>query len=82
MDDALFSAELFTCDLLPGNLEQQIKAEKTPVDKAKCFLDHRIKTDISIDDSTSFDKLLNVMEDSSYDNLKVLAEEIKTAIAG
>ena len=80
MNDSLFLAELFACDLLPGNLEQQIEAKETPVDKATCFLNHRIKTDISIDDSTSFNKLLNIMEDSDYDNLKVLAEEIKTAL--
>ena len=80
MNDPLFVAKLFACGLLPGNLEQDIKAEKTPVDKATLFLGHRIKTDISVDDSTNFNKLLNVMEDSDYDNLKMLAEEIKTAL--
>ena len=80
MDDSLFSAELFACGLLPGDLKQQIKAEKTPVDKATCFLDYKISSDVCVGDSTSFNKLLNVMEDSENDSLKALAEEIKTAL--
>ena len=80
MDDSLFLAKLFGCGLLPGNCKQQIKAEKTPVDKATCFLDHRISSDVSVGDSTSFNKLLSVMENSGFENLKALAGEIKTAL--
>ena len=80
MDDPLFTAELFVCDLLPGNLQQKIEAEKTPVDKAKCFLDRKISSDVSVGYSTSFNKLLDVMEDSGNDSLKELAEEIKTVL--
>ena len=80
MDDALFLAKLFACGLLPGDLKQSIKAEKTQAKKATCFLDHRISSDVSIGNSTTFNKLLNVMEDSGNDSLKVLAEEIKTAL--
>ena len=80
MDDSLFTAELFACGLLPGDLKQQINAKNTPVDKATCFLDHEIKSDVSVGNSTSFNKLLDVMEDSGNDSLKELAEEIKTAL--
>ena len=80
MDDSLFTAELFAHGLLPGDLKQQIKAEKTPVDKATCFLDHKISSDVSDGNSTNFNKLLDVMEDSENDSLKELAEKIKTAL--
>ena len=79
MDDSLFLAKLFGYGLLPGDLKQKIKAEKTSVDKATCFLDHRISSDVSVGNSTTFNELLNVMEDSG-NSLKVLAEEIKTAL--
>ena len=80
MDDPLFSAELFACGLLPGDLKQKIKAEKTQANKATCFLDDRISSDVSVGNSTSFNKLLDVMQDSEYDSLKALAEDIKTAL--
>ena len=80
MDDSLFSAQLVTCGLLPGDLKQKIKAKETPADKATCFLDHRISSDVSIGNLTTFNELLNVMEDSDNDSLKVLAEDIKTAL--
>ena len=80
MDDSLFTAELFACGLLPGDLKQQINTKNTPVDKATYFLDHKISPDVSVGNSTSFDKLLDVMEDSGNDSLKELAEEIKTAL--
>ena len=80
MNDPLFTAELFASDLLPGYLKQKIEAEKTPVDKAKCFLDHKISSNVSVGYSTSFNKLLDVMEDSGNDSLKELAKEIKTVL--
>ena len=80
IDDSLFTAELFAHGLLPGDLKQKIKAEKTPVDKATCFLDHKISSDVTAGNSTSFNKLLDVMEDSGNDSLKELAEEIKTVL--
>ena len=35
MDDVVFTAELFSNDLLPGDLKSQIKSEKTSADKAR-----------------------------------------------
>ena len=80
MNDSLFLAKLFAHGLLPGDLKQQINAKNTPVDKATCFLDHKISSDVSVGNSTSFNKLLDVMEDSGNDSLKELAEEIKIAL--
>ena len=80
MDDSLFTAELFTCGLLSDNLKQKIKAKETRVDKATCFLDDKISPDVSVGYSTSFNKLLDVMEDSGNDSLKKLAKEIKTVL--
>ena len=82
VDDTMFLAKLFSCDLLPGNLMNEIKAERTPADKAMCFLNGKINRDISNGDVRSFNKLLDVMEESRNDSLKVLAMKIKTAVKG
>ena len=76
MSDAGFVAELFSSDLLPGNLKDQIKAKETRADKAMCFLDSKIDPDISVGDFRSFEKLLDIMEESDYDSVKSLAEKI------
>ena len=78
MDDAVFTAELFSNNLLPGNLKSQIKSEKTSADKAALFLDSVIKPSVTSDGGNSFDKLLHVMEASEYQHVKELAEEIRT----
>ena len=80
MDDSLFVANLYSCGLLPGDLKNQIKAEKTSIDKATCFLDHTIIPDVSVGNSANFNKLLDVMEKSGNDNLKVLVNEIETTL--
>ena len=82
LDDSLFVAELFACGLLPGDLKQQIKAERTPMDKATCFLDHTISHDVSVGNSTSLHKLLDVMEQSDNDSLKDLTKQIKIGLVG
>ena len=78
MDDAVFTAELFSNNLLPGNLKSQIKSEKTSADKAALFLDSVIEPSMTSDGGSSFDKLLHVMEDSEYQYVKELVEEIRT----
>jgi len=82
INDGGFVAELYSSGLLPGSLKNQIKAEKTPEDKAMCFLDGKINPDISIGDFTSFDKLLNVMEECENDSVNILAANIKTTLKG
>ena len=79
MDDAVFTAELFSNDLLPGNLKSQLKSEKTSADKAALFLDSVIEPSVTSDGS-SFDKLLHVMEDSEYQHLKELVVQIRASL--
>lgn len=71
MDDAEFRASLKTAGLLPGNLKHVIASKPTRADKAECFLDDGINNDIE-----SFSKLLTVMGNSEYNQLKVLVSEI------
>ena len=81
MDDKLFTAELFSNDLLPGKLKSQLKSEKTSVHMADLFLDRVIEPSVTSDGGSSFDKLLHVMEDSEYQHVKELAEEIRTSLS-
>ena len=78
MDDAVFIAELFSNDLLPGDLKNQLKLlHRTSADKAALFLDSVIECGGIGDGGSSFDKLLNVMEDSEYQYVKELAKQIR-----
>jgi len=79
MDDVTFIAKLVSCDLLPGNLSDQVKSVVTQSDKAALFLDNVIKPTLAIDDD-SFNVLLNVMEDSTYRHVKKLAQQISSKL--
>ena len=82
MDDAVFTAELFSNDLLPGDLKNQLKlVHRTSADKAVFFLDSVIEPSVTSDGGSSFDKLLHVMEDSEYQHVKELAEQIRTSLS-
>ena len=81
MDDALFIAELFSNDLLPGDVKNQLKLlHRTSADKALLFLDSVIEPSVTSDDGSSFDKLLNVMESCNYPCVKELANQIRASI--
>ena len=81
MNDAIFIAELYSHDLLPGDLKHQLNlSDKTPAVKATIFLDSMIYPSVIRDIGSSFDKLLNVMEDSEYQGVKELAQQIRTSI--
>ena len=81
MDDAVFIAKLFSNDLLPGDLKNQLKLlHRTSADKAALFLDSVIEPSVTSDGGSSFDKLLNVMEDSEYPHVKELAKQIRTSL--
>ena len=75
MDDFLFISKLSECQLL---LRHTNEALRTQVAKASYFLDHVIKPALDIDDTSSFDNLLSVMEHSDYTNVKILASIIKS----
>ena len=81
MDDAVFIAKLFSNDLLPGDLKNQLKLlHRTSADKATFFLDSVIEPSVTSDGGNSFDKLLNVMEDSEYQHVRELAKQIRTSL--
>ena len=66
MDDTLFIDKLFSNDL-PSNLKIKIIAtHRTSADKAGHFLNSVIEPSVTSDGGSSFDKLLNVMEDCEY----------------
>ena len=80
LQNAIFLAELFSAHILSIDLKKKIKAEKTPEDKAACFLDDKIYHDISKGDFRSFDALLNIMKKKEFRILNSLAEKIKVAL--
>ena len=58
----MFTAELFTKELLPGNLRQSVSsAKETQAKKATYFLDHAISPTAMGDGGKSFKVLLRVM---------------------
>ena len=81
MDDAVFIADLFSNDLLPGDLKNQLKlVHRTSAQKAAYFLDSVIEPSVTSDGGSSFDKLLHVMEDSEYQHLKELVVQIRASL--
>ena len=80
MNDVTFTAHLFSHDLLPGNLNDQVKSLATASDKAAHFLDCVIKPAVTIGVDRSFNELLNVMEGSEYSNVKELAQQIRSKL--
>ena len=73
MSDAKFRAKLYSADLLPDNLWDEIRSQATAAHKAEQFLDYAVKND-----TDSFNKLLVIMKDYNDDHLKKLAEMICT----
>ena len=80
MNDDNFIAELYSHDLLPDGPKEHIESRTTGGQKATYFLDHVIKPSVTSDGGSGFDKLLNVMEESEYQGMKELAEQIRTSI--
>ena len=80
MNDVTFTAQLFSSKLLPGNVKDQVKSQATQVDKATYFLDHVIKPSLTSGVGSSFNKLLKVMEDSEYDDVKELSKQIRSRL--
>ena len=80
MDDASFIAKLFSCELLLGSMNYELKRLPTRAEKAWYFLDHVIKPAFDIDDNSKFDNLLSVMECCGYAYVEKLSSEIKSEI--
>ena len=80
MDNTRFIAKLSANGLLHGNTSDQLKALRAPTTKASYFLGHVIKPALDMDDTSSFDNLLSVMEHCGYDRVEKLACEIISEI--
>ena len=80
MDDALFIAELYSRDLLPDDVIEHVQSLPTKANKAMYFLNHVIKPSVTTSVGSSFDQLLNIMEDSEYQGVKELAKLIRTSL--
>ena len=77
MDDVTFLSKLFSANLLPGNVKDQVKSMSTSADKATHLLDHVIQPSVTTGVGSSFDDLIKVMKDSEYDGVKELAKLIR-----
>ena len=80
MNDAIFTAELYSCGLFPDDVKEHVESLATSAKKASYFLDHVIKPSVTSGVGSSFDELVNVMEDSDYHNVKELARSIKSCL--
>ena len=81
MNDAIFIADLYSCDLLPGDLRDQLNLpHRTSADKATLFLNNVIEPSVTSGVGSSFDKLLIVMEDCDHESVKELAKLIRTSL--
>ena len=77
MNDDIFTAELYTNKLLPGDLKEHLESLPTSARKASKFLDIVIKPSIENNDVTRLSTLLIVMTDSDDSTVKRLAKEIQ-----
>ena len=76
MGDVTFLSKLFSANLLPGNVKDQVKSMST-ADKETHLLDHVIQPLVTTGVGSSFDDLIKVMDDSEYDGVKELAKLIR-----
>ena len=71
MNDAIFVAKLYSCDLLPRDLRDQLNLlHKTSAYKTTLFINNVIEPSVSSGVGSSFDKLLNVMEDCDHKSVQ------------
>ena len=80
MEDTLFIAKLSEHKLLPGTTKDHIETLPIKAKKASYFLDHVIKPALDIDDTSSFDSLLSIMEHCGYVHVENLACKIRSKI--
>ena len=75
-----FLTKLYSKKLLTDDLMDRVKAKVTREDKAALFLDEKIRTHINIEHYTSFRNLLEIMQRSSDEAIRHLAERIKKCL--
>ena len=80
MDNPVFLVELYSNDLLPGEMKEIIESLSTKTQKSSKFLDSIIKPTVEIDDDTRIGALVVVMKNNEDNNVQKLADEILSAI--
>ena len=75
MDDPCFRSLLYSADLLPGNLKDEVKSMPTRAEKAEHFLDHGINND-----TAKFLKLYEVLKKSDDNSVIKLTEQLRKEI--
>ncbi|XP_065918177.1 NACHT, LRR and PYD domains-containing protein 3-like isoform X2 [Dysidea avara] len=75
MNDVTFLSNLFSVNLLPGNVNDQVKSMSTQADKATYLLDNVIRPSVTIGVGESFNDLI---KNSEYDSVKELAKLIRS----
>ena len=80
MDDTHFIAALSKHNLLPSNINNRIEALPTTADKASYLLNNVVKPALDINDTSSFDSLLSIMECCDFDYVVKLACIVKSEI--
>ena len=80
MDDEYFVAELYSNDLLPGDLKNEIKSLTTSAKKATKFLDDVIQPAVTSNRNEMLNLLLMVMRNSGNNDVIQLAENIYSMI--
>jgi len=80
MNDVVFFSNLYSNGFLPGNLRATIQSLATAADKAAKLLDEVIEPSIRNNDCSNFNKLMTIMKESNYNNVKMLARTISNSM--
>lgn len=78
MQDAEFLDDLCNHGLISEQFKHELKSLSQRNERASYFLDHKIKPGLASGDNSNFITLFAVMKNSNHDNVKELAEQIKT----
>ena len=78
MKDRTFIAKLFASNLLLGGTKDELDDIPGWAKKAQYLLYNVIKPVLNIDDTSSFNRLVSVMEHCDYHNVHTLSCEIKS----
>ena len=80
MDDAVFIANLYGNQLLPGDINSTLKSKSSQAEKALYFLSQVIKPALDINETSSFAKLLTIMKECGYGHVQTLSQKINDDI--
>ena len=75
--DPNFIEDLFKHDLLTEDIKSKLETLSGLQERTSYFLDYVIKPDLVVGSNVYFDKLLNIMKNSNYDNVKELARKVE-----